>query len=223
MRPLRGDGGAEEVVRLEPVPLARDHPRRLDQPWQQIQLLEDLGVEIPPGLVRLEQLVAIRRHADRVPADDDRPRPLRLPQALEHRHEPDQRIRRPTVVTPERARQSMEGAVREGVAVDCEQGLHESVPSSSAIATVSRSVAAWAASSSGIDPRSASSIGSPYATRSCARCESPSVPEIPAGTSGTPASSARPFRRRLFRSLLRRLDSRELSSRSPQPSSASKR
>ena len=76
---LGGDGGGQEVVRLVPLALARDHPRCLDEPREQVQLLEDLGVEVAPGLAGLEQPVAIRRDADRVPADDDRPRLLRLP------------------------------------------------------------------------------------------------------------------------------------------------
>ena len=126
----------------KPVALARRHPRRLESPGQQIQLLEDLGIEVAPALVALEQLVSVGGDADRVPADDNRPRLLGLPQALQHRHESDQGVRRPAVVPAERAREGVKGTVREGVAVDGEERLHESEPSSSAIAALSRSVAA---------------------------------------------------------------------------------
>ena len=166
---LARDGGREEVVRLEARLLAAHDPGRRDERRQQRELVDDLGVELAARLVGREQLVAVGRNEERVPADDDGARLLGLPEAQEHRHEPDQRVGRPAVVTPERARQGVEGAVGERVAVDGEQRPHRSVASSSVILALSRSVAAWAASSSGSSARSSSAIGSPNTTRSACR------------------------------------------------------
>ena len=127
-RPLAGHRGGEKVVGLEALLLAADDARRRDERRQQGELVEDLGVELAARLVGLEQLVAVGRDEERVPADDDRTRPLGLPEAQQHRHEADQRVRRPAVVAPERLRQSVERAVCERVAVDGEQRLHAATP-----------------------------------------------------------------------------------------------
>ena len=62
--------------------------------------------------------------------------------------------------------------------------------SSAVIASRSRSVASCAASPTASAARSPTSIGAPYATRRGPNRFRRSVPAIPAGTSGTPASSA---------------------------------
>ena len=93
-RPLAGDRRREKVVGLEALLLAADDARRRDERRQQRELLDDLGIELAARLVGLEQPVAVGRDEERVPADDDRAWALGLPEAQEHRHEPDQRVGR---------------------------------------------------------------------------------------------------------------------------------
>ena len=145
-RSLGGHGGAEEVVRLEARRLAAHDPARLEQPRRKVELLEELGVELAAGLVAGQQLVPVGRDEQRVPADDDGTRPLRLPEPEEHRREAGQQVPGPAVRAADRARQCVEGAVGERVAVDDEQRrAHGDSPpaaaSSEVIASRSRSVA----------------------------------------------------------------------------------
>ncbi len=118
---LGGDRGAEEVVRLESRRLAADDPRRLEEPRREIELLEQLRVELPAGLVAGQELVAVGRDEERVPADDHRPRLLGLPEAEQHVGEAGEQVPGLAVRAPDRPRQRMEGPVRERVAVDDEQ------------------------------------------------------------------------------------------------------
>ena len=67
----------EEVVGLVPVALRSGEPERAHELGQEIELLEELVVELATTLVAVEQLVPVRRHRERVPADDDRARLLR--------------------------------------------------------------------------------------------------------------------------------------------------
>ena len=144
------------------------------------------GSNSRPGLIALEQLVAIGRHADRVPADDDRPGTLGLPEAEQHRHEADQRVGGPAVVAPERARQGVKGAVCERVAVDGEERPHDRDCLELGDRARRRSVAAWAASSSGTSARSSSPIGSPIGDAQRGEMGGPRCPRCRPGRAGRP-------------------------------------
>ena len=79
-------------------------------------------------LVRRKRRVPVRRDVERVPGDDDRARPLVLPQAQEHVREADERFRA-AVRSAHRLRQRVVRAVREGVAVDDEERrAHDDLP-----------------------------------------------------------------------------------------------
>ena len=144
----------EEVVRLVPVRLGGGEAARPDDVRQQLELLEQRLLEHAARLVRLERLVAVRRHAQRVPADEHGVRALRLPEADEHVREPDDRVE------ADRLRQRVVRAVRERVAVDDEQRAH-SVASSSSMRAISRVVASNAASRTSPPRRSSMSTGAP--------------------------------------------------------------
>ena len=101
--------------------LRADDTRRREQARRELELLEQLRVELAPRLVAGEQLVAVGRDGERVPADEHRARPLRLPEPQHHRDEPGEQVPRPAVRAPDRARQRVERPVRERVAVDREQ------------------------------------------------------------------------------------------------------
>ena len=77
--------GGEEVVRLVAVHLRGGEAHRFDELRRQVELLEQVGVEHAPGLVRGERLVAVGRHRQRVPRDEHGARPLLLP-------EPDEQV-----------------------------------------------------------------------------------------------------------------------------------
>ena len=65
--------------------------------------------------------MAVGRHVERVPADENAVRLLGLPQPLQEVREADERVRRPAAGAANRLRQRVVGAVRERVAVDDEQ------------------------------------------------------------------------------------------------------
>src|SRR5204863_8852760 len=69
---LGSDRRREEVVGLVPRPLRAGEPHRLDELWEQGELLDELGVEHAPALVRVEGLVTVRRDLQRVPGDEYR-------------------------------------------------------------------------------------------------------------------------------------------------------
>src|SRR5439155_15031641 len=123
---------------------------------------------------------------ERVPADEHRLGPLGVPEPLEEPREADEGVCRPAV-TADRLRDRVIGPVRERVAVNCHQrsgsrsgagkagtgapgrlrrayAAHNDA-SSSAIASITRSVATRAASAAGSVSRSVSSTGAPYRTR----------------------------------------------------------
>src|SRR5438270_2734850 len=114
-------GRGEEVVRLVAGGLRVREPERLDELRQELELLEELLVEDPPGLVALEGLVPVGRYGERVPGDEDGARLLRVPEPQEHVREADDRARGPALGAADRLRQRVVGAVREGVAVDGEE------------------------------------------------------------------------------------------------------
>ena len=137
----------QEVVRLVPVAFGDGEAERGDELRKEGELLEQLRVELAARLVRLERLVAVGRHLERVPGDEHGARLLGLPQADEHVGEADERSGRTAVGAADRLRQRVVRAVRERVAVDDEQGPHPASSSSSrsAIRSISRSVAIFAA------------------------------------------------------------------------------
>ena len=151
--------GAEEVVGLVPRRLRVREPGRRDERGHQRELLEQLVLELPTALVRLERLVAVGRDLERVPGHEHVPRPLVLPQPEEHVGEPEEHVPGAAVRAPDRLRDRVIRAMREGVAVHDEQCSHRSDSSSSSIAACSRSVATREASSTPF--RSPSSSGVP--------------------------------------------------------------
>src|SRR5205085_465110 len=157
---------------------------RRDELREQVELLEELRVELAPRLVAGERLVPIGRHRERVPGDEHRPRLLGLPEPDEHVREADDRAGGTALGTADRLRERVVGAVRERVAVDCEErpGGGHSAACSRSISSISRRVV-----SCGSSP---ASTGAPYATRTGPSRASRSVPFTAAGTSGTPASRA---------------------------------
>ena len=166
---LGGDGRGEEVVGFEARRLRACDSRGAQQAGCEIELLEKLRVELAPRLVAGEHLVAVRRHGEGVPADEDRSRALRLPEPKHHRGEAGEQVARAAVRASDRSWQRMERAVGEGVAVDHEQRSprravslaprrHGADPtaasSSAAIDSRSRSVAVCAASATSSAARS---------------------------------------------------------------------
>ena len=121
------DRRREKVVRLVPGSLPADDPARRDEPGQQIELLEELRVELTARLVALERCMSVRRHVEGVPADDHGAGTLALPEADEHVAEAGESVPWRAVCPPDRARESVVGAVGERVAVDDEERLRAHV------------------------------------------------------------------------------------------------
>ena len=118
---LLGDRGGEEVVRLVPGLLRGREAHRTDELREQLELLEQLGIEDAARLVGGERLAAIGGLADAVPADEHGARLLRLPQAEQEVGEADDRAGREAGRAPHRLGQGVVGAVGQRVAVDDEQ------------------------------------------------------------------------------------------------------
>ena len=117
---LRSDGGREEVVRLVAGFLRPGKAERLDEVGEPVELVGEIPREVAPRLVRGEELVAVRRHGERVEGDENRARLLGLPRADEHVREADDHVRRLAVPALDGARKRVVGAVRQVVAVDCQ-------------------------------------------------------------------------------------------------------
>ena len=66
-----GGSGGEKVVRLEPWGFGVCKPTCGDEFGQYIELLDQLIIKLPPGLVSGKQFMALRRRLQTVPADDD--------------------------------------------------------------------------------------------------------------------------------------------------------
>ena len=115
---LAGGCRRKEVVGFVSRRLGAGESPGADELGQQLELLEQLGVELAARLVRPELDVAIRRSRERVPGDHDRPRTLRLPEPEQHAGEPDQCVRGAAVRPTERLRKRVVRAMGEGVAVD---------------------------------------------------------------------------------------------------------
>ena len=115
---LVGDRGREEVVRLVPGLLRGREAHRADELWEQLELLEDLGVEHAAALVLGEGFEPVGRLSDTVPADERCARLLRLPEADEEVREADDRSGGEPGRAPQRFRERVVGPMRERVAVD---------------------------------------------------------------------------------------------------------
>ena len=127
---LGSDRRREEVVGLVPRPLRAGEPHRLDELWEQGELLDELGVEHAPALVRVEGLVAVRRDLQRVPGDEHRARGLGLPKPQQHVREADYCPGRLAFRSANRLRERVVGTVRQRIAVDREQWLQSASCSS---------------------------------------------------------------------------------------------
>jgi hypothetical protein len=126
-----GRGRCEKVVGFVAGALRDEEAECLDEAGEHIELLEDRRLELATRLVRLERLVPVRRHLERVPGDQHGVGPLGVPQSREEVAEADQRVDRPAADPPDRLRHAVVGAVRERIAVDRQQQAAHSVPSSS--------------------------------------------------------------------------------------------
>ena len=71
--------------------------------------------------------MAVGGDVERVPADEDRSRPLVLPEAQQHVREADEGVARTAVRSSHRLRERVVGAVREGVTVHDEERPHASL------------------------------------------------------------------------------------------------
>ena len=69
-RLLGGNGGGEEVVGLVARRLGVGEAARGDELRQDLELVDQLGIELAPALVIREGLVPVRRRVERVPADE---------------------------------------------------------------------------------------------------------------------------------------------------------
>ena len=117
----RGRGG-QEVVGLVARRLRGGEPERTRELRQQVELLEEVGVELAPALVARELLVAVRRRRRASPSR----RPPRAGCSVSQSRssivrEADERARRAALGAADRLRHPVVGAVRERVAVDREQ------------------------------------------------------------------------------------------------------
>ena len=142
------DCGGEEIVGFVSRRLGVGKAARGDELRQHIELLDELGVEHPPGLIGFERAVPPGRCIERVPADQHRPRLLLAGEPEQEIGEPDNGTAALVAAPPDRFRQRVIGAVRKRVAVDHEQWpAHKyastycaraavlSLPSASALAT----------------------------------------------------------------------------------------
>src|SRR5207249_4622012 len=109
---LERDRGSEEVVGLVPGCLRVAEAERPDEHGQQVELFEQLLVEDAAALVPGERFVPVRRHVERVPADDHGARRFAVPQPQEHVREPDDRVPGPPPCASNRLRQRVISAVR---------------------------------------------------------------------------------------------------------------
>ena len=133
----------------------------------------------------------VRRDVERVPRDEHGSRALALPEAEQHVREPDERVPGPPSArlidfgSAWYARCANESPSTTRRGASRERPLE---PGDRLLEPVGRD-ARPLGEREAVRGR-ASSTGAPYATRSGPSRASRSVPEIPAGTSGTPASSA---------------------------------
>ena len=120
---LRRGRSGEEIVGLISRRLGICETAGGDEARQQIELIEQLAVELPPGLVTIECLVPISRRVEGVPTHENSARLLLLVKPQKEIGEADDRAAAATVRAPDRFRQTVVGAVGEEVAVHDEQRL----------------------------------------------------------------------------------------------------
>ena len=118
---LQGGTGREKIVGLVTRRLGCGEPARRDELRQQFELVDQLGVKLPPALVVGKQKLPVGRGAERIPADEHRARPLAVIEAHEEIGEADDRAAAAIAGAADRFRQRVIRAVRERVAVDHEQ------------------------------------------------------------------------------------------------------
>ena len=189
---LLGDRGGEEIVRLVARLLPGDEPERPDELRQEVELLEQLGVEDAAALVGGEAPPGGRSARRRSPTDHHRARLLGFPEAEQEVREADERARGQARGAPHRLRQRVVGAVGERVAVDREQRASRGAAARSARRSApsgarSRPGARRAAAARARSSRAPARRRRPSA---CASARARSLPLTAAGTSGTPASIA---------------------------------
>src|SRR5690606_4012390 len=73
---LGGDGGGEKIVRLVARRLRVREAARGDEGGERLELLDELGIEMPSALVVREKALPIGRSVERVPPDEHRARLL---------------------------------------------------------------------------------------------------------------------------------------------------
>src|SRR5882724_3458473 len=78
---LGGDRSGEEIVGFVAGRLGEPKAAGRDKLRQYVELLDDLVVELAAALIGREQLLAVGRRAERVPADQHGARPLGLVEA----------------------------------------------------------------------------------------------------------------------------------------------
>ena len=69
---------AAENIRLVAGRLRGSEPAGFDEMWKQVQLLQQVAVEMPPGLIIRKGTMPVSRRIERVPAHDDGARTFRL-------------------------------------------------------------------------------------------------------------------------------------------------
>ena len=120
--PLLGrDRGRKEVIGLVAGCLGVGEAAGGDESGQQIELIDELGVERASALIRRQSLVPIGRLIERVPADQNGARMLVPEEPQQEIGETDDRAAAAAVAAPDRLRQAVIRPVREGISVDDEQ------------------------------------------------------------------------------------------------------
>jgi hypothetical protein len=118
---LLGHGGGEEIVGLVSRRLGIGEAARINELRQDIELLDQFAVELAAALIPGEQLLPVGRAAERVPANQDGSRPLAVVEPDQEIGEADDGTAALVAGAPDRFRQRVIGAMREGVAVDDEE------------------------------------------------------------------------------------------------------
>src|SRR5262249_20651414 len=120
-RLLGGGRRGKKIVGFVTTRLGVGETARRGKLGQYLELLDQLVVELPAALVIGEQLLAIGRLAERIPADEDGARLFALVKPHEEIGEPDNRAATLAAAAADRFRQRVVGAVGEIVAVDDQQ------------------------------------------------------------------------------------------------------
>ena len=92
--------GCEEVVGFVAGSLRRGEAECANELREQVELLQEVVVEHTTRLVRVEQLMPVRRRIERIPADEHCTRSLRVPEPHDEVGEAEQRVSRPPFCAP---------------------------------------------------------------------------------------------------------------------------